>query len=77
MNTISASKSIYHKAWTGGSRPAPLSTISRCERILISILFAEQVRDYVNAWGSIDLETARVLWGRARYDAHATLRGFF
>ncbi len=62
-------------AWMGGTRPAPLLTISREERHLVSKLFREQANLYADYWGMrAATDTLRTFWRRARYDAHATIR---
>lgn len=64
------------KAWTGGSDPAPLATVHPHERGLITFLFHEQVCTYMTFWriSSVERDTIRLFWRRARYDAHATYR---
>lgn len=66
MNTV---------AWMGGSRPAPLSDISRGERTRVSLLFLAQYREFADYWGeAAEFAVCRIFWKRARYDAHATYR---
>lgn len=64
------------KAWTGGSLPAPLATVSALERGLVTCLFRDQVFTYLNYWKLDRIETGilRTFWTRARADAHATYR---
>jgi len=67
-------------AWTGGTRPAKLSQISKEERKLVSLLFYESMVSVWTYWGDYQglcpsvLESARVHYRRARYDAHTTMR---
>ncbi len=63
------------RAWTGGSRPAPLADLPADERKTVSAFFREQLADWRLAWGELpDADTLRTFWRRARYDAHATHR---
>lgn len=77
-------------AWTGGSRPRALSTISPGEAATLRALFRKQCATYAGAWGDLlppsrvcpvsgrpvsRLDMARLFWRHARYDAHATYRG--
>lgn len=62
-------------AWTGGSAPAPLLRISGTERRLVRVLFREQVAAWKDYWRRpLPADVRRILWGRARYDAHASVR---
>ena len=67
-------------AWSGGTCPAKLSQISKEERELVSLLFYESMCAVWVYWGDYLglcptlLESARVHYRRARYDAHATMR---
>lgn len=63
-------------AWMGGSRPKKFSDCSSAERNTVSYLFREQVAIFNQFWGSMpEMDILRIYWKRARYDAHATLRG--
>lgn len=69
---------VYRRAWTGGSRPGSFWQSSRQERDYTRRLFREQVeidcgRDWFFSTPFGVLDYARILWNRARYDAHATL----
>ena len=71
---------VLKKAWTGGSRPTKKDKKTPAFRALRHELFREQVADCggLGLWvcaGTSVLERARIFWGRANYDAHATLRG--
>ncbi len=61
--------------WTGGLTPDPYHTLTRREKYVVSELFREQMQMYIGRWGSADWADARLFWTRARYDAHATVRG--
>lgn len=61
-------------AWTGGTRPRPLLEITHTERQIVHLLFREQMEVNRAFWGAVPFDVARTLWGRARYDAHATMR---
>lgn len=61
-------------AWMGGSRPNQLSTVSPAEAAKCRELFQEQATIYIQAWGNLPPEIARLFWKRARYDAHASAR---
>lgn len=62
-------------AWTGGSSPKPLSEISVSEIQLVRILFFEQCLTFERYWKDFpDKSVRKIFWGRARGDAHATLR---
>jgi hypothetical protein len=65
---------IPRTAWTGGSAPDPLRAITRRERGLVRAEFREQARTFADYWGRLPLDAARVLWIRARHDAHASIR---
>lgn len=61
--------------WMGGSRPRKSSQIDLIESATRKFLFREQVQTWRNYWGdSPDWDTLRLFFGRARHDAHATLR---
>ena len=62
-------------AWTGGSKPAPLAAITPMERAMVTAYFREQAREYINFWGDFPPDVRRLFWVRARYDAHASMRG--
>lgn len=68
-------------AWTGGSRPNPLSDISRNERAIVRAIFRDSMSEVFSYWGDYrglndsELDMARIQWKRARYNAHATFRG--
>jgi hypothetical protein len=76
-------------AWMGGCRPRPLAELSADERCKVRALFRAECATYAGAWGDLlppspvcpvsgkpvdRLDMARLFWGRARYDAHATYR---
>ena len=62
-------------AWTGGSSPRPWHDLGPKEKQIVKTFFLDQVADYSCYWGTLpDLSTARILWNRARHDAHATCR---
>lgn len=67
-------------AWTGGSKPRKLMQCSKEERKLRSLIFYESMVMVWDYWGDYRglnktaLDTARILYNRARYDAHATFR---
>ena len=63
------------KAWTGGSIPAPIDAVSKAERRLITKLFREQLKIWLDYWEDMpNKDTRGIFWNRARYDAHATCR---
>jgi hypothetical protein len=63
------------RAWTGGSGPKPLAELAEAERRLVSRVFRRDMLEWAAHWGrAVPLDVARTFWGRARYDAHATLR---
>jgi hypothetical protein len=62
------------RAWTGGSCPKPIDTISQSERKTCRNLFREQVRDFMAYWGDMPSDVLRIFWNRARFDSHATHR---
>lgn len=65
----------YRITWTGGSRPAHSSAITRTESQLRRELFREQVETFSGYWGDApNRDTLRIFFNRARYDAHATHR---
>ena len=71
---------LLRRAWTGGSSPTKADKQSPAFRALRREFFREQVADCggLDLWacaGTSALERARIFWGRATYDAHATLRG--
>lgn len=75
MNSIETLIQRPITAWMGGTRPLPLSQISREERIAVALLFEDQVKDFLGFWGDNPvMDTYRIFWRRARYDAHATFR---
>lgn len=62
-------------AWTGGCRPRPLLLIGPEEARLVRFFFREQMQEWNDFWGDWpDKDTRRIFWGRARFDAHATIR---
>lgn len=66
---------MHTKAWTGGSMPQPLSKIGLDERVTLRRLFQDALHTYSAHWGGLpDRDTMRILWRRARADAHATHR---
>jgi hypothetical protein len=66
---------VMPKAWTGGSHPRPLLYVGHKERFFITHLFRDQVRTWAYGWGDFpDMDTMRIFWRRARFDAHATCR---
>ena len=65
---------MSRRAWTGGSPPRPLASISLAELFDVGLLYAEQCQVYREAWGDVPEDVARIFWGRARHDAHATHR---
>ena len=64
------------RAWTGGTRPDKRRNVLNEEKALIHILFRTNISVHVRYWqGLFDgLHSARVIYNRARYDAHATMR---
>lgn len=68
------------RAWTGGSVPAAYRATSTRERLLTSALFRNSMRHVFTYWNDYRglnrtvLESARIHWKRARYDAHSSLR---
>lgn len=68
-------------AWMGGSRPRPYNRISAEERELVRAIFRDSMRAVYEFWGDYVglcesvLDSARIHWKHARYDAHATMRG--
>jgi hypothetical protein len=61
------------KAASGGDAPRPLGELGRDERRTVSEFFREQVRTWLAFWHDMpNRDTLRILWNRARYDAHAT-----
>lgn len=63
------------RAWTGGTRPAPLLSLSAEERETVSAMFREQLADWASFWREPPpTDVLRTFWRRARYDAHATHR---
>ena len=68
-------------AWTGGSRPpAGLTRTNKHYKGLVSFLFQGQLvecggLDLWNCAGGTSMGRARLFWGRAKYDAWATIRG--
>jgi hypothetical protein len=63
------------RAWTGGSDPNNLTTVTGFERTYIAALLRDQMLDCVSYWGELPpRETVRIFLGRARFDAHATCR---
>lgn len=65
----------YRTAWTGGSRPAKSSAVTRAETQLRREIFREQVQTFTGYWGDApNRDTLRIFFNRARYDAHATTR---
>jgi len=68
--------SIPRHAWTGGDAPAP-GCMSPAERSLTRERFRLDMLDWSECWGRpVPLDTARVLWNRARHDAYASLREY-
>ncbi len=67
-------------AWTGGSKPRPLSSIDHHERALLRYSFRFEMLRTLAFWGDYKgctgstLQMARIVWRRARYIAHATAR---
>lgn len=62
-------------AWTGGSKPAKYSEVSKDEKEFISKLFRDAVNTWRSNWQAFPpLELCRSFWLYARYDAHATFR---
>lgn len=64
--------------WTGGSTPRPFSKTGLAERELVHKFFREQIADCGREWFFSTpfgvMNYARILWNRARHDAHATRR---
>jgi hypothetical protein len=65
---------IPRRAWTGGSAPRKFLQCCELERTLRRQLFREQSRMYADYWGDLPLDVARIFYGRAAADAHATVR---
>jgi len=65
---------IPRHAWTGGSAPDPLRSITRRELGLVRAEFRTQARQFADFWGRLPLAEARIFWGRARHDVHASIR---
>ena len=64
-----------HRAWTGGSPPPPWPDTPDAQRRYAVRLYRDQCREWRAFWGdSPDADTARIFWGRAIHDAHATYR---
>jgi len=62
-------------SWQGGSPPPAYRHSPPARRQLISHLFMQQVKTFAAYWSELpDLSTARILWNRAKHDAHATIR---
>lgn len=62
-------------AWTGGSTPRSPSSTSMVEHKVRKVLFRAAVAQWLAFWGDYpDHDTLRVLYRRARYDAHASVR---
>lgn len=61
-------------AWIGGSSPQPIMSLCRGEARLVRALFRDQMAIHRDYWGNVKMDTARIFWGRARGDAHATMR---
>jgi hypothetical protein len=61
-------------AWTGGDTPRTADIADRTAPVFLamrSALFREQLATWRNAngAGSLDVDTARIFWNRARLDA--------
>lgn len=71
---------LKYIAWTGGSKPGKLREITKTERQLRSAIFHENMQFVYQFWqdyrglNNTVLESARIHYNRARYDAHATIR---
>lgn len=67
-------------AWTGGSKPEKLLATQIEERRIRKAIFRSNMANVVSYWGDYRglctsvYEQARIQYGRARYDAHATYR---
>lgn len=62
-------------AWTGGSSPTQADIADPTFRRIRSAYFQEQLADWNSGWGDLpNLDTCRIFWGRATYDAWATVR---
>jgi hypothetical protein len=65
------------RAWTGGTRPAPLARIDAIERALVQLFYVEQIDTWQDYWHETPpADVIEIFWNRARGDAHATLREF-
>ena len=66
------------KAWTGGSPPLAYWSLPRKERLRVRFHFRQQIGHCGRPWlfssPSGVLGYARILWNRARHDAHASSR---
>lgn len=72
---------IGPSVWMGGARPRKWSELLRdhkdagyVETLLARDVFRAQCEAYIEHWGDLPLGMARILWTRARYSAHATIR---
>lgn len=73
---------MYHQptsvavvAWTGGSEPADIHSVSGLESNLAHRLYDMQLAAFAAFWGKgADQGTRELYWRRARFDAHATVR---
>lgn len=67
------------KSWTGGIPPPDdIYKTSYIFRTLVHKFFLEQLIHYYRFWGkkSLLLDTARIFWGRAKYDAWASMEEY-
>lgn len=65
---------IPRRAWTGGSAPRRFLQCCELERVIRRQLFREQCREYIDYWHDLPRDVARIFYGRAAGDAHATVR---
>jgi len=62
-------------AWTGGSAPPPSFPRNDSEKVLVVVMYLDQLGDWLGFWEDWpDSDTARIFWDRAMYDAWATVR---
>lgn len=64
--------------WMGGTGPDKACEISPLEYEVALLFFFEQVDTWRDYWHEelTDKDTRETFWGRARFDAHATLRAW-